>query len=482
MLETDLNCTLLYGENEYPLANLAGMEATAFDALSVVDKFLINSTLVTYAIEGMDYPYEITETEQEKYLFGPNFSEILSSMGYEKVLAAAPLLIRLHLQHQCLLHPGLIFEIFDHPDDWIEYHPSLIKLIRRKGRWMADMKPEWSWWTESINPDTWKQRAGKFQYQFFRLIRSARRTEANDLLLQSWNSESPQSGKILLDIFREHLTAEDGPCLIRLMDEASDLNRREIRALLFVSSDNQDIVDFREQILRLDDPREYFGNGSKVVLTDILPYNEEDAMQMPREWIPFIDPLSAKGNAVLKGVKNQYNDSGQLLSFYNDILYYCLYAKRWKELRYWVHAIWSAQTSFRIERSWIYYFNTLSTEEKNKIILDLIDESAGGEVLLFLNQVLECAIIEMNRESSESYLSLIERVMSDKTRKKGKIQWDDVLVFLPFALNNRCLQDLHNLIAKMKKEISQLKVKNFLEITGELITFRNKIDRAFHDR
>ncbi|MBK6447511.1 hypothetical protein [Candidatus Brachybacter algidus] len=75
-MKANFERSLLKGVHEIPFENIAGLEEQVFNQLSVIEKFLIGDTLLTYSMSPDKYPNEIETSPQEDFPFGsPSISK-----------------------------------------------------------------------------------------------------------------------------------------------------------------------------------------------------------------------------------------------------------------------------------------------------------------------------------------------------------------------------------------------------------------------
>lgn len=473
--------SLLKGVSEQPLENLADLDAVAFNALSDVNKFLINDTLLTYALKAEDFPYELDASGEEKFPLGPRCLVNLSGqMSYNVFVSAGSLIIRRHLQLKCLLQPPLIIPFLEHADDWSDYIYFLVKIIRERGRWLCEAKPEWHWWKEALNPGTMEQKDNANRYLYFRLLRSFRREEANSLLVDLWNKESKSTKQLFVELLREHLSEGDVETLTRLWNDESGTIRNEIRKLIFFASKNDEFIRLKNKLSSLQVPGMKTGE-----LTADMPFVSEfyDAgTPFPAEWSAYLaiadDGKKKSGNDPLAAMPEKASERQRA---FGDVLYASLVDGLYEKLGKWVSRIWSDQPAYRLGSDWTGYFNLLEEKRKNELLQHVIHHGDDEATVRFTTQLLSRCLVEMDKESTAVLLRLVKKVLQQNKCSLDDVWASGVKAFMPFVIHENYLGDWVGIFDLIGKKTGKPKTRNSSAETLKLITFRRKIDTCFHE-
>lgn len=479
MLLTNLNRSLLYGVNEQPLDNIAGLPDADFNALSLVDSFLINSTLLSFCLDNEEYPYSIESSPEEQYNPGPNLSGIYLQYGYDVFMAAAPHIIRHHLRHKVLFSPALIIPILGHPEDWYDYQPYLTKLIRKRGQWLSKANEKWSWWNDSMNSAIWDDKSNHLRYSYFRLLRIYKHADSNALILDSWKEEHPESKELLLELIKEKLSEEDKDLFAKIYLLETGRLKNTIRMLLFWTSNDDEFSGLKGRLAGGQEPPNILhsiAEGSSISQY----YNAEE--DIPIEWLVFLDTTSTSGQKIaLQTIKKVTPTAGKKLQLYNNLLFGTLFCRQYENLLFWINHIWSEQPKFRLERSWILYFNQLDDHTKNQIILSLLHKNQNIFCLQFVFQVLEQAFIHLGLHSSTTFLSLLSKIVNSDAASLKLCLYMVKSERIPFILHGSDLKSWEVICQNLLNQANDKSSDKIMAKTKKLITFREIIDKIFHE-
>lgn len=474
-MQDNFNRSLLKGTAELPLDNLAGLDEASFDRLSSVDKFLINDTLLTYATETARYPYELYAAGDEKFAWGPaTTSGLPDRLDHDDFEAAIPLLLQLHIGHKVLFRPALIMHVFDYRTLWEEHLPYLVRVIRERGRWLSSAKKEWSWWKAALDSNTWPEKGNAERYLYFRLIRRYRKEEAAGLLLSAWQEEVRESKKVLLAMLREDLTPGDAPLLTGLWEQEASPVREEIRKLIFLTAVHPEVQAFITRIPAiLKDFASWKDQAGDLPFVRDL-YADSGMKEWPVEWLFFLDPSQLFSPPLSKWLDKPGKNKARI----DDLLFGALYKNDRDQLCSLVSKVWEEQPAYRLDSSWIIYFNNLPESVKNEIVRHIIYTSPGRAAWDFLCCVLTNCLIVMDKKSSGALISLA-RENSEATGNKA----------LPEAIMKRFCLILHpdfsgdwsDLCETVIFNDRSLNHKRLTTRIHELITFRNKLESDFHE-
>lgn len=476
-----LNTSLLKGISEQPLENLAGLDDAAFDTISDIDKFLINDTLLTYAIKGEEFPYELTAAGEEKFPVGPRcLIDLYHQMGYNSFASAGSLIIRRHLQLKCLLQPPLIIPILEHAHDWSDYIFFLVKIIRERGRWLCEARPEWHWWKDALNPGIMEQKDNVNRYLYFRLLRFFRYEEANSLLVNLWTNERKSTKQLFVDLLRENLSGGDVETLRYLWENESGKIRHEIRKLIFFASKNGEFFRLKKRLFSWEIKGTKAGEWMADLPIVAKFYDIDEPF--PAEWsayVNFADKRKKKsGNDAFAAMPEKASERQRA---FGDVLYATLVDGLFESLGRWVSRIWSDQPAYRLGSDWIGYFNHLEEKKKNIVLQHIIHHGDDEATVRFSAQLMSRCLIEMDKDSTSALLRLIKKVLQQPVCRLDDRWATEVKAYAPFVIHESYLGDWVDIGNLITRKIVSAKTVNPSAETLKLIIFRRKIDTCFHE-
>ena len=229
--------TLLKGTLEIPFENIANLDPPAFDKLTVIDRFLIGDTLLTYTLPSIEYPFELYVPALDKYPFAPYITALqIGGLKKNYLSIVTHFVTKTHIKYQRLFHPALIVMVLEDCRVWDDVAVLLPKVLRERARWLSSLRPSWKWWNNMLKQAVWQDKNNPLRFQFLRILRIFKPEEANLLLSSTWDTEENDSKKMILDIVLETIKHADQQLLNKLYGEEKGKFINRIRCLLFMSS------------------------------------------------------------------------------------------------------------------------------------------------------------------------------------------------------------------------------------------------------
>jgi hypothetical protein len=105
----------------------------------------------------------------------------------------------------------------------------LYPLLGKRGHWLSQFNPAWSWVSEILDvPDgtapadaqeRWQEGSDESRLEILRLIRSLEPGRAREWILESWKQEKAEFRVEMVRVLKAHLGAEDEPLLESALDD-----------------------------------------------------------------------------------------------------------------------------------------------------------------------------------------------------------------------------------------------------------------------
>jgi hypothetical protein len=115
-----------------------------------------------------------------------------------------------------------------------EFHEAILPVLGERGRWLAVQNSEWAWVAGVTNDDEilWQTEDSSARLLFLQRLRKANPTRARELLLSTWQTESPEDRAAFITALGIGLTPEDEAFLEAALDDKRKEVRRAAATLL----------------------------------------------------------------------------------------------------------------------------------------------------------------------------------------------------------------------------------------------------------
>jgi hypothetical protein len=98
-------------------------------------------------------------------------------------------------------------------------------VIGRRGHWLANLNPEWSFIGASIAPADWETSTRASRIELLRRLRQENPEQARTLVLSTWNTDAPEDRIAFIEEFEHGLSQQDEAFLEAALDD----RRKEVR-------------------------------------------------------------------------------------------------------------------------------------------------------------------------------------------------------------------------------------------------------------
>jgi hypothetical protein len=166
-----------------------------------------------------------------------NLLDLQSQAGEAELLGVALARLRRAGQH---LPPEMLPAFLDSARR--EVRPALAAVVGERGRWLAQLNPEWDWLTESsaetsgaISQEAdniWQEGATARRLWLLGLVRASDPARARDWVQAAWRQEKADFRADMVRALGENLSAEDEPLLESALDDRSEQVRGAVASLL----------------------------------------------------------------------------------------------------------------------------------------------------------------------------------------------------------------------------------------------------------
>ena len=475
-MKANFERSLLKGVHEIPFENIAGLEEQVFNQLSVIEKFLIGDTLLTYSMSPDKYPNEIETSPQEDFPFGsPSISKHFKQLKKSSVSYVVHFLIAEHIKYRRLLHPSMIIQVLMNKNAWDDQMILLPKVLRKRARWLSSMKKDWNWWNDVLKHETWENKSSVLRNLHLIVMRTFKNEQANVLLIESWATETNDTKKLFVQIISETYQSTDNPMLLQLYNAENSKLKSQIRQLIFLFEESAEFIALKEMI------KSTYGFVDKIKLLNFQKETELKSLFLDQKLgtIPtevfFTHPFVFFSNNENRDQFREYVDSLKNKAILlNELLINYTYKRDINSLMTCIDAEMELGEGFILNNSMLKVLSNCGPEFINELLGEMLLSCNSISRWRFYYQLILYGEVSLDKKNTSSLVTLTGLYLKSSSYNKSAIT--EFLARACYCIHTSYLGDWTVICGDLTRQNPELKKLKVIDMIEELITFRKQIE------
>ncbi len=159
-------------------------------------------------------------------------SAFLEAILNSETIALLPEWAEIAAQHQQRVREERLPELLQYLHNHMDLRDNLLSLLGERGRWLAQLNPEWQEIVPYEDEIIWHEGKRKERAAFLSNLRRRDPENARELLMMTWQSDSPSERALFLHVLESNLSLADEPFLESALDDRRQEVRQEATRLL----------------------------------------------------------------------------------------------------------------------------------------------------------------------------------------------------------------------------------------------------------
>lgn len=224
---------------ELPLPAAIKQSVGEWESTDKEENFLkIAALVMNYTNAGKEFPQIQASlpkpSEPETLtLCSREATEVLRRIIYDKQEDLLELFLHQLARNNQRISEELLPELLDTGKEHPELKPVLLKVIGKRGEWLANLNPDWAYLSSITTEDAWHTGKLEERKEVLEKIRRQDPAKAREWIQEVWKTENANTKAALLQVFVYNLSMADEPMLEEMLTDKSQKVREVASKLLY---------------------------------------------------------------------------------------------------------------------------------------------------------------------------------------------------------------------------------------------------------